>query len=343
MSMRNTARLPALDGLRGVLAVVVLADHALTALGSFALGLAANVSVAMFFCISGLVLTRAWNGGFAVFLLRRFVRLWPLFAISLASAGLLAWRLPALPEFLWIPLPSYDADVLCPPMWSLFIEAWAALAMPAIAWSGRGGPARTLGCMALCIGLVATWWPSHLGLRAFLSYLVCFVAGAGLSRASLRSQLLEMPGLQRLGQLSYSLYLTHWLVLQAFTDAFGRTGTLLGVPACFAVAQLAWRYVEQPSIELARRTSERLADSKAGFFQKQQKTFIAAVAKLLQRAPEVTEVPRFYSRNNRLLALNAAQTTPAVSPPGSAERLPPPSALPGCSPPRRTAPCMYPG
>ena len=246
-------RLPALDGLRGVLAATVVADHALTELGSKALGLEADIAVAAFFLLSGLVLTRAWDGRFGVFLARRFIRLWPVFALSLAAAGLLAWRWPAALEFVWIPYPRYDANELCPPMWSLFIEAWAALAMPAIAWSGRGGAWRSLGSVMACLALAFLWRPENLAMRAFVSYLVCFVAGAALSGADLRSRVLESSVPQWLGRVSYSLYLTHWLVLRATTRTLGVPGTLLGVVLSFAIAWLVWRFVERPSIHLSRK------------------------------------------------------------------------------------------
>ena len=244
--------MPALDGLRGVLAAVVVADHALTELGSLALGVAADIAVAVFFLLSGLVLTRAWDGRFGQFLARRFVRLWPVFALCLALAGLLAARAPAWLEFVWIPYPRYDANELCPPMWSLFIEAWAALAMPVIGWSGRGGVVRTLACMAAGLATAVLWQPQNLALRAFVSYMVCFVAGAGLSRTGLRSPFLETALPQWLGRISYSLYLSHWLVLHALTQAFGKPGTLAGAVLAFPVGWCVWCYVEQPSIRASR-------------------------------------------------------------------------------------------
>ena len=222
-------------------------------LGSPVLGLAANVSVSVFFVLSGLVLTRGWDGHFGRFLARRFVRLWPVFAVCLAAAGLLAGRVPALAEFVWVPYPRYDANELCPPMWSLFIEAWAALAMPLIAWAGRGGVVRTLGCMAGCVALAVIWHPADLATRAFVSYLVCFVAGAGLSRTGLRSPVLESGVPQWLGRISYSLYLTHWLVLRALVEGLGSPGAVAGAVLVFPVGWCFWRCLELPSIRASRR------------------------------------------------------------------------------------------
>jgi peptidoglycan/LPS O-acetylase OafA/YrhL len=247
----------ALDGVRGVLATVVVFDHALTELGSAKLGIAASLSVTVFFLLSGLVLTRGWNGNFAVFLLRRFIRLWPVFAICLAAAAVLARRMPALLEFFWIPWPRYDANLFCPPLWSLFIEAWAALVMPAIVWSSRGGVVRSVACIVACVAVALFWNTNNLALHAFLCYVVCFVAGAALSRLNFRSPLLESAVPQFLGRISYSLYLTHWLVLRALTQAFGWPGTLIGIPLSFVVAWGIWWAVEAPSIRLSRAVASR--------------------------------------------------------------------------------------
>jgi peptidoglycan/LPS O-acetylase OafA/YrhL len=246
-------RLHALDGLRGILATVVVADHVAVELGSVALGAAASVSVAVFFILSGLVLTRAWDGYFGRFLARRFLRLWPVFGCCFIAGSLMAGLSPLTPELFWVPWPVYDADLRCPPTWSLFIEAWAALAMPFFVWSARGGWLRSVGAMGACVALAAFWWPNSLALRAFLCYLVCFVIGAALSPKTLRNPLLESPLPQFLGRISYSLYLTHWLVLRNATAAWGTAGTILAVPAVFAVAWLTWIVVERPSIALSRR------------------------------------------------------------------------------------------
>ncbi len=111
---------------------------------------------------------------------------------------------------------------------------------------------RTLACMAACIVAAVAWHPASLALRAFLSYAVCFVAGAGLSRTQLRSGLLEAPAAQWLGRVSYSLYLSHWLVLHALTRALGWPGAVAGAALSFPVAWCVWRWLEWPSIRASR-------------------------------------------------------------------------------------------
>jgi len=74
----------------------------------------------------------------------------------------------------------------------------------------------------------------------------------------------KVPALHRLGDASYSLYLTHFFVLSALVQLWRRLhlfampgGALLlfpvGLVACIAVGVLSWRYVETPLTALAKR------------------------------------------------------------------------------------------
>ncbi len=254
---RAPGRIAALDGLRGVLAAFVVADHAAMDFGSEILGHGANIAVSAFFILSGLVLTRQWDGRYFAFLASRFLRLWPVFALCLAWGYALAGMRPEILEFFWIPVPRYDANIVCPPMWSLFIEAWASLAMPAIAWTARGGVVRSLASVAAGIALACLWWPNNAALRAFECYSVCFVIGAALSASSPRSPVLESRVPQFLGKISYSLYLTHWLVLETALRRFGFLGMCAAIPLCFPIGWLVWWAVERPSIAASRRVKFR--------------------------------------------------------------------------------------
>jgi peptidoglycan/LPS O-acetylase OafA/YrhL len=78
-------------------------------------------------------------------------------------------------------------------------------------------------------------------------------------------QFLRFRPLQRLGQISYGLYLYHYPMLVLFTDVahkMGRSGKLydvrlLAILLTFPIAMLSWRFIEQPLLELKRRYSYR--------------------------------------------------------------------------------------
>lgn len=242
-------RIAAIDGLRGLLAVVVLAWHVVSPFGVTWMLSLANIAVALFFLLSGYVLTRAWDGRIFVFLVRRFLRLWPVYALCLFGGYLIAGIHPVWSEFFWYPfIGPNDRPAIDPPVWSLFLEAWAMPLMPLIVWAGR--PRRALPAMAAAAfaGLV----------QPQVAVLALFIAGAFLSRSSFRNKFLESSLPQTLGRISYSLYLSHFLVLELFVRVFGPWGGVAAIPAAFAGAWVVWRCIERPSILLSRRAGQVL-------------------------------------------------------------------------------------
>lgn len=246
-SADRTKRIPAVDGLRGVLAVVVLSWHAFGPLGAPWLLLPADAAVGFFFLLSGYVLTRGWNRQLGVFLVRRFARLWPVFAICLGTGYLIAGVQPVWSEFAWYPLIGADTKPsIDPPVWSLFIEAWTMPLMPLIVWVAAASAIR----VALAIVVVGTiGFVAHATVFGpVLLVTPLFIGGAYLAPLTYRSRIFESTIPQWLGRISYSLYLTHWLVLRLATQAFGVWGAIAALPVVFAVAWLVWWGVERPSI-----------------------------------------------------------------------------------------------
>jgi peptidoglycan/LPS O-acetylase OafA/YrhL len=251
--LRPGVRIPALDGLRGLLALVVLTYHITFCLGTNALGNCATFAVCCFFVISGYVLTPAFDGRYASFLARRAVRLWPVYAVGLFAGATVQKHMFPLPVLAWFPgldLHAGMTALLCnPPAWSLCVEAWAMPFIPFIAWFGRGSLWR--------VALIPPLWLAAWHIPGPVFWLGFFMTGAALSRFEFRCWPLETRVPQWLGKVSYSLYLIHMPVLSGLLVAFGRPGVVAGVPFVFAVSLLVWRYVERPSIELSRKVGRR--------------------------------------------------------------------------------------
>lgn len=239
-------RIPALDGLRGCLALLVVAVHIGLAFGSRALIIPGFVAVLGFFAMSGFVLARAYDGHPVAFMARRLVRLWPLYATCIVTGyAMLGRTVPAL-ELVWWPLPAWgSAPAADPPAWSLYYEAWATLAFPALFWIAALDR-RAIACLA--VGVACCCW---LDFRWFLA--AFFVAGVAAARFDIRFAW-RMPGAALwLGRVSFSLYLTHQLVLNAGERAFGPLGAIYALPFVLPVAWAVWWAIERPSIILSRQ------------------------------------------------------------------------------------------
>ena len=249
----GSSRVHAIDGLRGLLATLVVAWHVCEPFGVTWMLTVANGAVAMFFLLSGYALTRGWDGRFGIFLVRRFIRLWPVYALCLAMGFVIAGVSPRWSYFLWFPLIRPDTQpVIDHPIRSLFLEVWAMPLMPLIIWAGRASLSRAAICVLalLLAGLVVPQ----------IAVLVLFVAGAYLARETYRSRLLESPWVQWLGRISYSLYLSHYLVLKLATRSFGPWGGVAIVPVIFLTAWAVWWSVERPSILLSRRVARAITE-----------------------------------------------------------------------------------
>lgn len=234
MASRNHS----LDGLRGCLAVVVLADHAFLSFGNEALMVPARLAVWGFFIMSASVLTRAWDGAYLSFLVRRFVRLWPVHAVCLTAA----FAMSGLPvdawQYVWVPV---NPPIANSPIWSLTVEMAAMFLMPAFVYVGRGSFAR------LVIGLLAAL-AVQLFLMPYAVFACFFFIGAWLSRFELRAPFLESRPVQWLGRISYPLYLCHVPIISWMGLPLAAS-----IPLAFATAALLTVTVEKWSIRASRR------------------------------------------------------------------------------------------
>ncbi len=258
----RVARYHALDALRGFLAVVVLAFHVTVPFGSRLLVIPSFLAVLAFFAMSGFVLARAYDGAVGAFMLRRLVRLWPLYAVCIAVGYVLVGRLPPVLELLWWPIPAFGSTPkIDSPAWSLYYEAWATPVFPLLFWiSARSR--RVSAALAIGVASLATT-----DFRFFLAS--WFVVGTTAAQFDIRFPERVPAWLLWLGKVSFSLYISHQIVLNVGERVGGPWGTVAALPAVFPVAWLCWWAIERPSIALSRRLGR-----KQFFFEKKnQKTF----------------------------------------------------------------------
>lgn len=244
-SSATAGRNRTLDGIRGVAALTVFVVHCFDYNGvdiSFGGWFHPGIwAVWIFFALSGCVLAPAYRGPFIGFMAKRFVRLWPLYAVCMAAGMLLTGAVPPWTRFLWWPMMNAGApDAIDPPAWSLHIEWWAMFAMPLIALARRGLIEMLL-LIAASLALVFILSP-------WCIYGIFFAAGAWASRFHPRARWLENAAAAWLGRISYPLYLSHYLVLED-------CGLPLwaAIPAAVATAHILTVTVEQWSILASRR------------------------------------------------------------------------------------------
>jgi peptidoglycan/LPS O-acetylase OafA/YrhL len=216
-----------------------------------------NAAVDGFFLLSGFVLARSYDGRFVAFVVRRFVRLWPVYALCLTAGYALNGMTPIWPELIWWPTDRLDhLGLTDKPVWTLYIEAWAAPLLPAlvaIARTNRVAGLLIAGVLFLAQLLLA---------NQTLLYFSLFAGGVAAAQFRLTFPAHVPAWSSALGQIAYSLYLTNWLVLVAFSRLFGPAGAFFAIPAIFAVAWAVWWAVERPSIALSRRLGGIIAASR---------------------------------------------------------------------------------
>ncbi len=186
MPIQQPRYFEALDGLRGIAALVVLLDHATCLAAGFDLFARNILAVQFFFMLSGFVVACAYEAriragfSFGAFCVRRVIRLYPLiFVGAVAGALALAVSDPSFPgdplagaavmlATLGLPTPhtgfSFGYFPVNPPEWSLFFELLANLAFGLLLsrW-----PSRAVAVVAACgfavyAGIGFSFWPGEI-------------------------------------------------------------------------------------------------------------------------------------------------------------------------------------
>jgi peptidoglycan/LPS O-acetylase OafA/YrhL len=250
-------RLVALDALRGVLALVVIGVHVALAYGSRAMIIPGLLAVLGFFTMSGYVLARGYAGHPISFILQRIIRLWPLYAASIFAGYALLGRLPPLLELAWWPIPAWgSAPIADYPAWSLYYEAWATPFFPMLfAVAARSRAASW--ALTLAVAFLG-YWDVRLGLSAF------FLLGITLAQYRINLPTRVPKAATAVGMISYSLYMTHQLVINVVEPIGGANAVAASVPLMLFVAWLVWRVIERPSISLSRTLKRKPAMRQEG-------------------------------------------------------------------------------
>lgn len=244
-------RYASLDGLRGVLAAFVMLAHFEQSAGHPGLLPFAKCSVEAFFVISAYALTVSWNGRFGAFLGKRFLRLWPAYAVSIAIASHVSGVAIEWTDYFWYPFKGYNVGCAADPVvWSLYTEVYANLAMPLIILLGR----RTWTTTLVCISLILLY-----GYSEDLYFGLFFVVGSYATRFKFDFAVLNSRFCQWLGKISFSLYLTHTIVIGVCKFHFPSIWEYIAIPLCFVVAAAFWIAVEKPSLWASRQFGKWIA------------------------------------------------------------------------------------
>lgn len=138
------------------------------------------------------------------------------------------------------------------------VSRYCSAAQPMVA------PAAWLSLLVIAVGVfIAMKLPAAFAKDVVYSVLAGLLIVVALRYASL-STLLERPPFQWLERISYSLYLTHVIVINALIKGCYQQAPLIllivvATPTSFFMAEIANRLVEQPAARLGRALSSRLA------------------------------------------------------------------------------------
>jgi len=143
------------------------------------------------------------------------------------------------------------------------VGAWLALNRTRIAAAMQTATARSHALLGI-VALLCLSVPREVPCAGLVTGLGATVIIALVIGSPALARLLAAPWCERLGRVSYSLYLTHVVVLMALGALLGGwlPVPLVLIVACPVIATVSgagYRYVEQPSIRLGRILAARIA------------------------------------------------------------------------------------
>ena len=259
---------PALDGLRGVSILWVIAfhfrdaDHALPTRGGF-------LSVDVFFVLSGFLITAllleeyhaSGSIRFGAFYARRALRLLPALFVVVAVPiiRLLQWDGPGSVNRLYFSTQTRADTLLAGCLLALLLSNGYI--------RGRASEIiRRFVPLAFAFSAFSLVFAYHLspwiykGGYTIFAVSTAIVLWAILERGFLR-RLLESKPLLWVGRRSYGLYLWHWPIFNAALDHWGHAKVAgpVALPLTFLCAWASYRWIEMPFLRLKRKFSRARA------------------------------------------------------------------------------------
>lgn len=270
-------RSAALDGLRAVAAIAVLAYHAwLYTLDEVtashrettfdAVVHELRLGLVLFFVLSGFLLYRPWAGGreqpLGLYFKRRAARILPAYYVALAGSIALLWPHDEVPgvrlppgEDLWLFAvlgQNFKESTLLkldPPMWTLTVEAMFYAVLPALGWLAlrRGLPhARVLApVLLLAIGVAWNYWISGrdlpLTVSKVLPAMAPYFACGMLAAVALEGRRFSTNAVRALliGGAAVVLADGYWAYLEALEGSHSRTlHVIRDLPAAIGFAAI---------------------------------------------------------------------------------------------------------
>lgn len=180
------AQVPALDGLRGIAILLVLAhgfdviatDGTASAVADLFLN-SGWIGVQLFFVLSGFLITgilldtSGTPGYYRNFMARRILRIFPLYYGVLIVAFVVIPLLVSVPPghgenqiWLWLYVENFTApfggsEALFPHFWSLCVEEQFYLLWPLLVWLGGRRGVLAIGAVLVALAVVARVWVRH--------------------------------------------------------------------------------------------------------------------------------------------------------------------------------------
>lgn len=260
-------KLPGLDVLRGVAILMVIAAHFLAPSLNTSLVLG-NGGVILFFLLSGYLMDRnlAIDPAIGPYAIRRMFRILPTYWLSIILIALTTsnWTAPQVAVNATFTAPLFGYERMSGVYWTLYVEVTFYVLAPILCMMGERAIRISPVIFAAAIG--ATWAVRGISILAPMYILFCLI---GMMAGSLHRSgaipwidpltKMTVKPLEYFGSISYSWYLTHFIVGVPILHFGSQIGMGRWLPCIAAVAvslglsAAIFTVFEKPAIHYGRR------------------------------------------------------------------------------------------